>query len=76
MKEYLKPGAYEPSGPLRPPLVGGWGVVACLLKNEPASQWRVARLTRCGVAVARASPKRASSGASWTRSGVIYPWPG
>ena len=41
MKEYLKPGAYEPSEPLR-------GVMACLLKNEPASQWRVARLTRVG----------------------------
>ena len=24
------------------------GVMACLLKNEPASQWRVARLTRVG----------------------------
>ena len=61
MKEYLKPGAYEPSGPLRPPC-WGWGVVACLLKNEPASQWRVARLTRCGVAVARASP---NEGVQW-----------
>ena len=33
--------------------------MACLLKNEPASQCSVARLTRCGVAVAKASPNRA-----------------
>ena len=33
------------------------GVVACLLKNEPASQRHVARLTRvCGVVVAKANP--------------------
>ena len=51
MKEYLKPGACKPSEP------ACGRVMACLLKNEPASQWRVARLTRCGGAVARASPK-------------------
>ena len=33
------------------------GVMACLLKNEPASQRHVARLTRvCGVVVAKANP--------------------
>ncbi len=46
MKEFLKPCAYKPSEP------GAQGslrvVTACLLKNEPASQWRVARLTRVG----------------------------
>ena len=45
MKEFLKPCAYKPSelGPY-------WVrvVMACLLKNEPASQGRVARLTRVG----------------------------
>ena len=47
------------------------------MKNEPASHCRVARLTRVGVVVAKASLKRAVvSGAVWTRSGVIYPWPG
>ena len=31
--------------------------MACLLKNEPASQRHVARLTRvCGVVVAKANP--------------------
>jgi hypothetical protein len=45
VKEYLKPFAYNPSEPGLP--VGGW-VMACLLKNEPASQWHVARLTRGG----------------------------
>lgn len=40
MKEYLKPYAYKPSEPLALPLVGL--VMACLLKNEPASHgvWR------------------------------------
>ena len=52
MKEYLKPCAYKPSEP-------PWGVMACLLKNEPASSWCVARLTRRGEAVAKASPNRA-----------------
>ena len=41
MKEYLKPCAYNPS---EPPFFLG-GVMACLLKNEPASQRHVARLT-------------------------------
>ena len=45
MKQYLKPGAHEPSEPL-PQHEGG--VMACLLKNEPASRRRVARLTRVG----------------------------
>jgi hypothetical protein len=34
-------------------------VTACLLKNEPASLRCVARLTRRGEAVAKASPNRA-----------------
>ena len=38
-KEYLKPCAYNPSEALV-------GLMACLLKNEPASQRHVARLTR------------------------------
>ena len=46
MKEFLKPCAYNPSEPC--PGLGPWVVTACLLKNEPASQWRVARLTRVG----------------------------
>ena len=52
MKEFLKPCAYNPS---EPPLSG---VTACLSKNESASQWCVARLTRGGGAVAKASLKR------------------
>ena len=39
MKEYLKPCAYNPSelaGP-RTLVVCWWLVMACLLKNEPAS---------------------------------------
>ena len=51
MKQYLKPGAHEPSEPLvriLGPCVRGAGVMACLLKNEPASRRRVARLTRVG----------------------------
>ena len=51
MKEFLKPCAYNPS---EPPC----GVTACLSKNESASQWCVARLTRGGGAVAKASLKR------------------
>jgi hypothetical protein len=46
VKEFLKPCAYNPSEPGLPQW--GWVVTACLLKNEPASQWRVARLTRVG----------------------------
>ena len=42
MKEFLKPIAYDPSGP------SFAGVTACLSKNESTSQWRVARLTRVG----------------------------
>jgi hypothetical protein len=45
VKEYLKPFAYNPSEPAAGVLVG---VMACLLKNEPASQGHVARLTRGG----------------------------
>ncbi len=52
MKEFLKPCAYNPSEPF-------CGVTACLSKNESASQWCVARLTRGGAAVAKASPNRA-----------------
>ena len=44
MKEFLKPVARKPSG--RP----FGGVTACLLKNEPASQWHAASLTRVGEA--------------------------
>ena len=51
VKEFLKPCAYNPS---EPPC----GVTACLSKNESASQWCVARLTRGGGAVAKASLKR------------------
>jgi hypothetical protein len=62
----------------------GFRVMACLLKNEPASCCCVARLTRGGGAVAKASPNRAKTVSLWggvsrvvqTRSGVIYPWPG
>lgn len=43
--------AYNPSEPF-------CGVTACLSKNESASQWCVARLTRGGGAVAKASLKR------------------
>ena len=50
MKEFLKPCAHKPSEP--------FGVTACLSKNESASQWCVARLTRGGGAVAKASLKR------------------
>ncbi len=57
MKEFLKPCAYKPSEPRPCRWVGV--VTACLLKNEPASQWRVARLTGGRVAVAKASPIRA-----------------
>ena len=64
MKEYLKPCAYNPSE-LELALV-----TACLLKNEPASLRCVARLTRCGVAVAKASPNRAFE------SHVLDPKPG
>jgi hypothetical protein len=54
VKKYLKPCAYKP-----------WelrfiSVTACLLKNEPASLRCVARLTRSGVAVAKASLLRAN----------------
>ena len=52
MKEFLKPCAYEPS---EPPC----GVTACLSKNESASQWHVASLSRWGGGVAKASPNRA-----------------
>ena len=58
MKEFLKPCAYKPSEPGRQGYLPV--VTACLLKNEPASQWRVARLTGRRVAVAKASPTRAS----------------
>ena len=51
MKEYLKPCAYKPSERC--------DGTACLLKNEPASLRYVARLTRRGEAVAKASPNRA-----------------
>ena len=44
MKQYLKPDAYKPSEPVG----ASPRVTACLLKNEPASQWCVARLTRVG----------------------------
>ena len=53
MKEYLKPRAYKQSEP------SFEGVTACLLKNEPASQRSVARLTGRRVAVAKASLNRA-----------------
>lgn len=46
MKEYLKPCAYNPSEPPFP--LRRRVVMACLLKNEPASQGHVARLTRVG----------------------------
>ena len=51
VKEFLKPCAYEPS---EPPC----GVTACLSKNESASQWHVASLSRGGGGVAKASLKR------------------
>jgi hypothetical protein len=46
VKEFLKPCAYKPSEPSAQGCL--CVVTACLLKNEPASQWRVARLTRVG----------------------------
>lgn len=46
VKEYLKPCAYNPSEPPFP--LRRRVVMACLLKNEPASQGHVARLTRVG----------------------------
>ena len=54
MKEFLKPRAYKQS---KPRFVG---VMACLLKNEPASYSSVARLSMvtCGAG-AKASPNRA-----------------
>ena len=51
MKEILKTCAYNPS---EPPC----GVTACLSKNDSASQWYVARLTRGGGAVEKATLKR------------------
>ena len=55
MKESLKPRAYKQSKSRRA------GMMACLLKNEPASYASVARL-RVVIpgAGAKASPKRAS----------------
>ncbi len=54
MKEFLKPRAYKQSKP------GAILVMACLLKNEPASYSSVARLSMetCGAG-AKASPNRA-----------------
>ena len=43
MKQSLKPCAYNPSEPF-------CGVTACLSKNESASQWHVASITRVGYA--------------------------
>jgi hypothetical protein len=48
VKEYLKPCAYKPSELCCLKLCLGVVVTACLLKNEPASSWCVARLTRVG----------------------------
>ena len=39
VKQFLKPCAYNPSEP-------PWGVTACLSKNESASQWCVASVSR------------------------------
>ena len=44
MKEFLKPFAYEPSEP------GFVRVTACLSKNESASQWHVASISRVAYA--------------------------
>ena len=43
VKQSLKPCAYNPSEPF-------CGVTACLSKNESASQWHVASITRVGYA--------------------------
>ena len=43
VKEFLKPCAYDPSEPL-------CGVTACLSKNESASQWHVACISRVAYA--------------------------
>lgn len=51
MKEFLKPCAYNPSEP-------PWWGDGVPIENESASQWCVARLTRGGGAVAKASLKR------------------
>ncbi len=54
MKEFLKPRAYKQSQQ------GVTPVMACLLKNEPASYASVARLRlETAGAGAKASPKRA-----------------
>ena len=55
MKESLKPRAYKQSKPWEAK------VMACLLKNEPASYASVARLRLVAAgAGAKASPKRAA----------------
>ena len=67
MKENLNPCAFKLQ---EPP-----GVTACLLHNESASH-PARRGEADGRAEAKASAKSASSRAGWTRSRVIYPWPG